>query len=142
MTVREDDKKMRTSLRKWLGSLKFRVQDEGGLGLVESLAAIAILGVSVVAFVVALSSGSITVREGGQESVAQSLVQTQLEYIKSYPYDTGATTYPTVEAPEGYTISVAVTPIPNTDTDIQKITVTISREGGDILEIEDYKVNR
>ena len=110
--------------------------------MVESLAAVAVLGVTVVAFVVALSTGSIAVREGDQEAVAQSLVRSQLEYIKNYPYDPAATTYPKVAELEGYDISVEVSPIPDTDTDIQQVTVTISRDGEEILTVEDYKVNR
>ena len=122
--------------------VKVWARDERGLGLVESLAAVAILGAAVVAFVVALSTGSIAVRESDQEAVAQSLVRSQLEYIKNYPYNPAATTYPKVAEPEGYDISVEVNPIPDTDTDIQKVTVTISRDGEEILTVEDYKVNR
>ena len=135
-------KKMRTTLKRWLAMVKVWVQDQRGLGLVESLVAVAILGVAVVAFAVALSAGSIAVREQDEQVVAQSLARTQLEYTKSYPYDPEATTYPAVETPEGYSVSVEVGSIPDTDTDIQKITVTISREEEDILTVEDYKVNR
>lgn len=110
--------------------------------MVESLVTVAILGVAAVAFAVALSTGSIAVCEGEQEIVAQSLGRTQLEYIKGYSYDPEATTYPAVAAPEGYTISIEVTSIPDTDTDIQKITVTIWRGDDNILTVEDYKVNR
>ena len=78
-------------------------------------------------------------REGSQEAMAQRLVRTQLEYIKSCPHDTS---YPKVDEPEGYTISIEVAPIPDTDTDIQKITVIIYRDGDNILSVEDYKVNR
>ena len=131
------------SINQWLARAKAcLVWDERGFGLVETLAAVAILGVAVVAFVVGLSSGTIAVREGNQELVAQSLAQTQLEYVKDYPYDSAATTYPTVDTPEGYSICVEVGSIPDTDTDIQKIMVTISRDEEDILTVEDYKVNR
>jgi len=134
---------MGMSINKWLARAKAcLVWNERGFGLVETLAAVAILGVAVVAFVIGLSTGSIAVREGNQELVAQSLAQTQLEYVKDYPYDSAATTYPTVHTPEGYSICVEVGSIPDTDTDIQKIMVTISRDEEDILTVEDYKVNR
>jgi len=134
---------MGTSINKWLAGAKAcLVGDERGFGLVETLAAVAILGVAVVALVLGLSTGSITVREGNQELVAQSLAQTQLEYVKDYPYDPAATTYPTVDTPEGYSIGVEAGSIPDADTDIQRITVTISRDGEAILTVKDYKVNR
>jgi len=141
----------------WLRRIKGWVHDQRGFGLVESLVAVAILGVAVVALVIVLSAGAVAVGECNQEVVAQSLARTQLEYTKSYRlYNSGATTYPYVYTydethnpspitlPEGYGISVAVGSIPEAggDTDIQKITVTISRGGEDILTIEDYKVNR
>lgn len=119
-----------------------RAKDQTGLGLMETLVAVAILGTSVVAFVVALSAGSIAVGEQSEEVVAQSLAQTQLEYTKSYAYDPVAITYPAIDAPDGYTIAINVSSIPGTDTDIQKVTVTISRESESILIVEDYKVNR
>jgi type II secretory pathway pseudopilin PulG len=113
-----------------------------GLGLVEALVAVAILGTSVVAFVIALSAGSIAVAEQNEDVVAQGLAQAQLEYTKSYAYDTEASTYPAIATPEGYTISVAVSSVPGTDADIQKITASIIRDGENVLTIEDYKVNR
>jgi len=131
--------KMVRTIKQWVGKVKVRLQDQRGLSLAESVVAVAIVGVAVVAFVTALSAGSIAVREGGQGVVAQRLVRTQLEYIKSCPY---ATTYSTVDTPEGYTISVEVDSTPDNDADIQKVTVTIFRDGDNITAVENYKVNR
>jgi type II secretory pathway pseudopilin PulG len=122
--------------------MKKQAQDQRGLGLVETLVAVAILGTSVVAFVVALSTGSIAVGQQDEEVVAQGLAQAQLEYTKSYAYNAGASTYPTIAAPEGYNVSLVVSSVPNTDADIQKISANILRDGESILIVEDYKVNR
>jgi len=129
------------TIRQWLGKPEL-LQEEKGLTMVESLVTIAIVGVAVVAFAIALSTGSLAVNESDQEVMVQSLARTQLEYIKGYPYDPGASTYPTVNTTDNYSISVAVTSIPDTDANIQKITANISREGQVILTVEDYKVNR
>ena len=117
-------------------------RDEEGLTLVESLIAVAIVGIALVAFAVALSTGSIAVWESDQEVTVQSLARTQMEYIKGYPYDSGATTYPTINTTDNYSISVAVSSTPDADSDIQKVTANISRDGQVLLTIEDYKVNR
>ena len=109
---------------------------------IKTLVAVAILGAAVTTFVVALSTGSIAVRECDQEVTVQSLARTQLEYTKGYPYDPDATTYPVVSAPPGYGISVGVTSVPDTDTNIQKVTANISRDGQVILTVADYKVDR
>ena len=121
--------------------IRATAQGQRGLGLVETLVAVAILGTSVVAFISGLSAGSLAVREQDRIAVTQGLAQTQLEYTKSYAYNPGAVTYPAVAAPPGYSIAVSVSAVPGTDTNIQKITVTVSREGA-ALTVEGYKVNR
>lgn len=132
---------MARTTQHWLNKLKL-LKDEKGLSLVESIVAMAIVGVVVVAFAVAMSSGVIAVRENDQEVAVQSLARTQLEYIKGYPYVPEATTYPSVNTTDNYSISVAVTAVPDTDANIQKVTANISRDGHLLLTVEDYKVNR
>ena len=112
------------------------------MGLVETLVAVAVLGTSVVAFVVALSTGSIAVGAQAEEVAAQSLARSQLEYTKSCPFDPDALTYPAVEAPEGYAVTVEVTSVPGGDDGIQKITVNVSRESRDILMVSQGNGNR
>lgn len=126
---------MASTITQWLKV----TQNEKGLGLVEAVVAVAVTGVTVVAFVAALSTGSIAVAELDQEVVAQRLTRTQLEFIKGSAYDTS---YTSISTPAGYTISIDVDSIPGADSDIQEITVTIFRDGNEILTVEDYKVNR
>jgi prepilin-type N-terminal cleavage/methylation domain-containing protein len=118
------------------------LKDAKGLTLVESVVVIAIVGIVLVAFAVAMSTGIIAVRENDQEVTVQSLARTQMEYVKGYPYDSEATTYPTVSTTDNYSISVAVSSVPDTDANIQKVTTNISRDGQVMLTVEDYKVNR
>jgi Tfp pilus assembly protein PilV len=119
-----------------------RLRGQRGIGLVETLVAVAILGTAVVAFAAALSAGSIAVGEHDGEAIAHGLAQSQLEYTKSYAYSPGAATYPLLTTPEGYSLSVGVSAVPDTDNEIQKITVTVKRGGEEIIKVEDYKVNR
>jgi type II secretory pathway pseudopilin PulG len=114
------------------------------MGLAETLVAVAILGTSVAAFVIALSAGSLTVGEQGNEAVAQSLAQNQMAYTKNYAYSSNATTYPKLATPSSYSVSVNVVSVPGTgtDTDIQKITVTVLKDSVSLLTVSDYKVNR
>jgi hypothetical protein len=122
--------------RKWF------LRGEGGLALVEALVAIAILGGGVLSMVLAMSGGALAVRENDSEVVAQDLARTQLEYVKSCPYDPGATSYPAVAAPPGYGVTVTVTSVPGTGDDIQKVTADITLGGDVIMTVADYKVNR
>ena len=129
---------IRIKIKQWLGKLGDCL-DEKGLGLVESVVAVSIIGAVLIVFVSALSTGSIAARVGEEAAVSQRLVLSQLEYIKSCPYDTD---YSTVDTPEGYTIAVGVTATPDNNSNIQSITVTVFREDENILTVEDYKVNR
>ena len=119
-----------------------KIQQQKGLGLAETLVAVAILGTAVVTFIAALSAGSIAAGAQDEETVIQSLARSQLEYTKSYTYSPGAGSYPTIAVPEGYALAVAVSAVPGTDANIQKITVTVSRDSQILLTVSDYKVNR
>jgi type II secretory pathway pseudopilin PulG len=134
---------MAGTIHQWLTTLK-AFKDEGGLSLVEALITIAIIGVALVAFSIALSTGSLAVNESDQEVTAQSLARTQMEYIKGCTFNPYATTYPSVDTTDNYSISVAVTSIfdPSSDNNIQKITATISKDAVVLLTVEDYKVKR
>jgi len=132
---------MARTMQQWLIKLN-EFKDETGLTLVESVITIAIIGVALVAFAVAMSTGALAVSESDQEVTAQSLARTQMEYIKGYPYDPVATTYPTINTTDNYSISVAVTSVPDADDNIQKVTATISRDAEVLLTVEDYKVKR
>jgi type II secretory pathway pseudopilin PulG len=130
-------------LKRWLWRKATHCrQDEHGLGLVETLVAVALLGGVAVTFIAALSTGSLAVSEHNQEMVAQRLAQAQQEAIKAATYDINGTGYPAVTAPSGYSIAVTVNSGIYADNNIQKITVTVSRGGTIILTTEAYKVNR
>jgi type II secretory pathway pseudopilin PulG len=122
--------------------IHYGFRGQRGIGLVETLVAVAVLGTAVVAFAAALSAGSIAVGDHDIVAIAQGLAQSQLEYTKSCAYDIDAITYPLVAAPEGYSISVDINAVPGADSDIQKITVTVNHWAEEIIKVEDYKVNR
>ena len=149
MTSQSRSKKVVMATTRWLKNLAI-AQGESGLGLVEAVIAVAVTGVSVIAFVTSLSTGSIAVQEQEEQVVVQRLASSQLEvvkaqgYIQTADYDPGnpATSYPAIDTPPGYSVSVSVASIPEADTDIQEVTVTVSHESENILTIADYKVNR
>jgi len=115
---------------------------ESGMTLLEALVSIGILGGVVLTMIFGMSGGALAVKENGQELTVQNLARTQMEYIKSYSYTVNATTYPKISAPAGYSISVGVKTVPNTNANIQKVTANVSREGALLMSVTDYKVNR
>jgi Tfp pilus assembly protein PilV len=128
-------------MRKWKKRLNrlFRANGESGVTLVEALVAVAILGGGILTMILSLSGGALAVQENDHEVIAQSLVRSQMEYIKNAPY--GAS-YAAVSAPAGYGIIIGVDAVPGGDSDIQQITANITLNGAVIMSVVDFKVNR
>jgi Tfp pilus assembly protein PilV len=116
--------------------------NQEGVGLVEVLVAVAIVGMTVVALLAALSTGSIGVATTDEQVTAANLARSQLEYTRSQPYLQAPAAYATVTPPAGYALSAEAAYIPNADTSIQKITVAVTRNGETLVTVEDFKVDR
>ncbi len=122
-----------------------RRHGEEGVGLVETLIAVGILGLALTVLLAAVSTGSLATSRTEERVVAENVARSQLEYIKSQPYLTPPASYLTVTpSPGGYSVAADAVSIssPDTNNDIEKITVTVSRDGRTLLVVEDYKVNR
>jgi type II secretory pathway pseudopilin PulG len=118
------------------------VDGEEGVGLVEVLVAVAILSVTLVVFLTAISAGSIGVNTAEERVTAENLARSQLEDTKSQAFLTAPASYPTVTPPAGYAVSAGASSIPGADSAIQKITVVVTKGGETLLTVEDYKVDR
>jgi hypothetical protein len=115
---------------------------EHGISLVEAAVSVLLLGGAVLTMILTLSGGALAVQVNDEEVTAQALARSQIEYVKEYPYNSLAATYPVIDAPDDYTIGVTVDAVPGANEDIQKVTVVITRAGTTIFTIQDYKVNR
>ena len=118
------------------------LRSETGFSLVEMLVAVSIVGIAITVFITALSTGLLSVSTLKEATFAQQLAQRQIEQLKSTAYDATGVSYTLVSAPSGYTIGLAVNSAIYADNKIQKLTVTISHGGQQVLVVEDYKGNR
>lgn len=134
---------MRQEVMRWLWKRRAAFSSEAGVGLVESLIAVAIVGIAITALVATLSTGSIAVRKTDERVTAENLAQAQLEYTKAQAYRTAPASYDTMAPlPDGYSISAQASSISDRDADIQKVTVTVSYNGETMLTMEDFKADR
>jgi len=116
---------------------------EIAVSLVEALVAVAILGLALTALLSAVSAGSMAVSRTEERVTAENLARSQLEYVKSQAYQPLPAAYATVTpSPSDYGVGVVADIVPGGDDDIEKITVTVTRNGKELLVVDDYKVNR
>ncbi|MFC1957490.1 prepilin-type N-terminal cleavage/methylation domain-containing protein [Chloroflexota bacterium] len=124
--------------------------NESGATLLETLVALAILGLVAVAFLGGLSTGAKATIVANERTTAESLAQSQMEYVKSQDYDSRNNPQYTQipDNPTGYDIFINAERLDakddghENDDGIQKITVTVSHNGNLVLTVEGYKVER
>ena len=80
-----------------------------GIGLIEVLITLAILGTIAIAFLSGLSTASMALIIADERATAESLARSQMEYVKNQEYDStqpgGEATYPKITGiPAGYSI--------------------------------------
>jgi prepilin-type N-terminal cleavage/methylation domain-containing protein len=143
MIVKMKMVKLTSKIRKaWQGS-------SSGFTLIEVLIALALIGIIAIAFLSALSTASMALITADERATAESLARSQMEYVKNQPYDNindppQYTKLPDPEIPNGYDIVITPERLDpegdGTDDDdgIQKITVTVSRDGEEVITLEDY----
>lgn len=111
--------------------------------LVETLVALAIFGLVAGIFLGGLYVSSKSVMVSQERVAAESLAKSQMEYIKAQEY---AESYLEITVPsdlvaQGYAIDdPTVNDIHSGE--LQKITVTVTRNGDGVFTLVDYKVNR
>lgn len=125
------------------------VISEGGFTLVEELVTVAVIGLGLVILISMITTGAIGVRTVDDLVVAETMARSQIELIKSASYQTDPTLYPKVTPIPNYTVSTVVwfwnDPIfemtPNAS-GLQKIEVSVSSDGNNLLQTTTYKVER
>jgi prepilin-type N-terminal cleavage/methylation domain-containing protein len=120
---------------------------ESGVTLIETVVALAILATIAVTFLSGLATTSRAVFSADERNTAQSLAQSQMEWVKNADYVYSATEYSPVPIPSGkdyinYSATIAAESLHYPDDGIQKITVTIKHSGKGIIKLEGYKADR
>ena len=134
---------MRQNVIQRVWTRKAAFADQRGIGLVESLIAVAIVGIALTALVATLSTGSIAGQRTDRRVTAENLARAQLEYTKGQSYRVAPAVYDSITPlPAGYSITAEASSISGRDADIQEITVTVSYDGDTVLLMEDFKMDR
>jgi len=113
------------------------VSGQKGTTLIEVLIAIAILGVISVPFLTALSTSSRALIIADERTTTESLIRSQIEYVRSQEYDANGTYAEIADVPVGYNVSLSN--FTNLEDGLQKITITVWRDGEVVLITSTYK---
>ena len=126
-----------------------------GFSLIETMVALALLGVIVVAVLSAFSSATLAGYRHGLDTTLDRLVRSDAEFIKRQAYvpkPPPAGTYANLPAPAGYTFAIQVLyyspgPVPprgflatNPERGLQQITLTATAPGGASEQVIFFKV--
>ena len=122
------------------------MNSEKGFAIIEILISIALLGIVAAALLSALATTSQASIISNEQAIAESLVRSEIEYIKNCDYQYSATEYPTdptLTIPDGWAVPPpVVSPVHATDDGIQEVTVTAEYNGRTMLSVTIYKVDR
>ena len=127
-----------------LGWRPLRATEEKGVLLLEALVAVGLLTTVISAMVVGLSTGSIGVRTADERVTVQSIARSQLEYTMDEASDlavycTAPCSYTSIGGlPPGYTVTSEALDY-NGDPNVQKIVVTVYRDGQAVGSMEGIK---
>jgi prepilin-type N-terminal cleavage/methylation domain-containing protein len=139
--------------------MKRLLKSQRGFGLIEVIIALGLLGIVSIAFLGALANASSAIIVSDEQTTAESLASSELEYIKSQSYINYSANphavYDSISAPEHYAIDTTVAPFePDSgdtypqvggiyaqDDGIQLVTIEITflPESKVILTLEGYK---
>ena len=116
------------------------IKSEKGTSLLETIVALALLGIIGMSFLSGLATTSTARATADERASAKILAESQMENLKKqgYAYSYNATTIPDEYA--GYSAEIDVENMKNSH--IQKITITIRHHNHDVLTLESYKVRR
>ena len=120
---------------------------ESGVTFLETIVALAILSAITVTFLTGLATASKAAYISDEQTTAESLAQSQMEWVKNTSYSYNATEYSPAPIPGGkdyinYSATIVAEPLHNPDDGIQKIMVTVKRSDENVITLEGYKVER
>ena len=116
------------------------MKGETGTSLLETIVALALLGIIAVVFLGTLATTSSARSIADEHASSRILAESQMENLKKQEYSSSYDPVAISGDYPGYTASVDVQTLRNGS--IQKITVTIRHHNRDIESLESYKVSR
>lgn len=115
--------------------------------MIETLIALAILGIVAAAFLSGLTTTAKGTIIADEQATAESLARSQIEWAKKATYVYSATEYSAASVPDGkdyadYSATIDAEALNSPDDGLQRITVTINHLDKELIKLTGYKVDR
>jgi type II secretory pathway pseudopilin PulG len=111
------------------------MKSEKGISLIETLVAIALLGIIIVGSLEGLGTSIKAFSSTNVRQKAITLAEYQMEYIKNQGYLTAYTPAPISSEYTGYSVAINTTSVASRDLNIQEISITVSHQGNPIIMV-------
>lgn len=123
------------------GGIGVLLFDRRGALLMEIAMAVAIFGVVGSAVLAGLSTTHTASAVTREQSLAENIARNQMEYVFSLPYSVPTSTYPSIAAPSGYTVTAIAGEYILGDPNIEKVVVTVQHSGVTVLTLESLRTD-
>jgi len=117
-----------------------KMKSEKGSSLIETTIGLALLGIISIAFLAGLTTASRALVIADEQATGKSLAESQLEMVRNQDYAVSYQAAPIPEEYASYSARIDTELLGNGN--LQKITVTIERNGKEVTRLEGYKANR
>jgi len=114
-------------------------KNQRGASLVETVIALALLGIFGATLLGALGTSSGARVIADEHTSGRILAESQMEYLREQPFASVYDPPPIPQDYAGYTTTVAVEALRNS---IQEITITVFRRDREVASLQSYKVSR
>ncbi len=145
-------KQLTRGIRQWLRRL---ARNSRGFALLDTVMAVTIFAALGTALMVGIRTANISSGVVEDHSIAERLGRNQMEYVFTQPYLAPPAAYPSIQGASDftYTVESGLTVVANalvysegdptivTDTNIEKVVVTVSDATRDILVLETLRTN-
>jgi len=140
------------SLKTAANRFRLSVCNSLGLTLIETVIALAMFSSAGTAVLLGVSAAHTSSDRVSASAIAENLARNQMEYVSSLDYVPAGTPYPSVaddsglniSIPTGYAVTAATETYISSDDyggAIQKVIVTVTRDGQSILVLESLRTN-
>jgi prepilin-type N-terminal cleavage/methylation domain-containing protein len=116
------------------------MKGDKGFAFIETVVAVALLGIVAVIFLGSIGTSTSATVVSDEQATAESLARSEAEYIKSCAYQSSYQLDPVLDIPVGW--SVLEPAVEVLDVGLQKVTITVQRDGEEKLSVMMYKVDR